>query len=208
MPVMDGTEAVRIIRSQERYKHIPIIAVTANAVKKDHDRYIRLGMNDVMTKPLSGDRLQEILKYWLERSSGASGSPSAAGDGISSYPGTNRSSIGAAGIAMEPIAGMDVESALERVNGKRQILFHMIEQFRLDYDSFMDQLRMMLKQSETKTALRMLHTLKGRPVTCPPTSLETLPMRPARQSSAGSNRGNWRLCWLIWRRNWFSCWQG
>lgn len=161
MPVMDGTEAVRIIRSQERYKHIPIIAVTANAVKKDHDRYIRLGMNDVMTKPLSGDRLQEILKYWLEKSSGASKSQAAVGDGIGSYPGANRSSIGDAGIAMAPIAGMDVESALERVNGKRQILFHMIEQFRLDYDSFMDQLRMMLKQSETKTALRMLHTLKG-----------------------------------------------
>ncbi|RJE84297.1 response regulator [Paenibacillus sp. 1011MAR3C5] len=160
MPVMDGTEAVRIIRSQERYKHIPIIAVTANAVKKDHDRYIRLGMNDVMTKPLSGDRLREIMKYWLEKAASLPKAQYVLGDGSSSYAGINRGSSPGSH-ALAPIAGMDVDSALERVNGKQQILFHMIEQFRLDYDSFMDQLRMMLKQSETQTALRMLHTLKG-----------------------------------------------
>lgn len=161
MPVMDGTEAVRIIRSQERYKHIPIIAVTANAVKKDHDRYIRLGMNAIITKPLSGERLRGVMNYWLEKSVLLPKSPNPVGDIFPGHAELNRDESRTGGAALAPIGGMDVDSALERVNGKHQILFHMIEQFRLDYDSFMDQLRMMLKQSETKTALRMLHTLKG-----------------------------------------------
>jgi HPt (histidine-containing phosphotransfer) domain-containing protein len=56
---------------------------------------------------------------------------------------------------------MDVESALERVNGKLPILRHMMEQFKQDYERFADQLRLALKLSETEKVLRMLHTLKG-----------------------------------------------
>ncbi|REK74367.1 response regulator [Paenibacillus paeoniae] len=163
MPVMDGTEAVRLIRSQERYKHIPIIAVTANAVKKDHDRYIRMGMNAVMTKPLSGESLSEVMKFWLDKSFTLLKNQSLSGvrSSESHVEMKKRGGSFAGAVAFAPIGGMDVDSALERVNGKHQILFHMMEQFLLDYDSFMDQLRKILGQSDTHTALRMLHTLKG-----------------------------------------------
>ncbi|MFD0589562.1 response regulator [Paenibacillus sp. GCM10027627] len=161
MPVMDGTDAARIIRSKPEFDHIPIIAVTANVVKKDHEHYMSLGMNDVVTKPLSSDQLQEVLDYWLDKSSKLPRrnlSEGADGRGTELLPG-GLFRAGANGLA--DIPGMDVESALERVNGKKAILLHMIEQFRMDYESFMDQFRMMLKQAEMDTALRMIHTLKG-----------------------------------------------
>ncbi len=163
MPVMDGTEAVKIIRSQKKYDSIPIIAVTANVVKKDHERYLKLGMNEVITKPLSVEHMQETVAYWLERKSLAdsgNGTP-AHEEGRSLRQDRKTVQAERAPITLLPIAGMDVESALERVNGKLPILRHMIDQFKQDYDRFTDQLRLALKMSETDKVLRMLHTLKG-----------------------------------------------
>lgn len=162
MPVMDGPEAAAIIRSLPKYDKIPIIALTANAVKKDHERYVKLGIDDVITKPVAADKLQGVISFWLNQAGRLS---EALDEEKASRPGAERrKSLAAriaAGKALPPIAGMDVDSALERVGGKLPILLHMIEQFRLDYDSFMDQLHMVLKQTDTSAAIRMLHTLKG-----------------------------------------------
>jgi CheY-like chemotaxis protein/HPt (histidine-containing phosphotransfer) domain-containing protein len=159
MPVMDGTEAVRCIRSRKKYDAIPIIAVTANVLKKDHDQYLNLGMNDVLTKPLSEELMLEKLAYWL---GGREQLPDLYDKAVETKrPRQLRLSAGEQEGQLSPVAGMDIESALERVNGKSQILVHMMEQFRLDYAEFMDRLRMMLKQGDEETALRMLHTLKG-----------------------------------------------
>lgn len=145
MPIMDGSDAVRLIRSQAEYDDIPIIAVTANVLRTDHEQYLKLGMNDVVTKPVSSERLHTAISYWLKHSRP---SEEAAATASSENP-------------LPPVAGMDMESALARVNGKLSILQHMMEQFMLDYDSFADQLRMMVKQSELTIVKRMAHTIKG-----------------------------------------------
>ncbi|MHA6482301.1 response regulator [Paenibacillus sp. strain BS8-2] len=163
MPEMDGTEVVKIMRSKEKFASIPVIAVTANVMKKDHERYLKLGMNDVMTKPLSVERLQETVAYWLEQKELAENGQEKLAHEDRRSPWQERKSISAdsTAISLGPVVGMDVESALERVNGKLPILRHMIEQFRQDYERFADQLRLALKMSERDKALRMLHTLKG-----------------------------------------------
>jgi signal transduction histidine kinase/CheY-like chemotaxis protein len=62
MPIMDGYEATRIIR--ERDKEIPIIAITANAMKEDIEKTARRGMNAHINKPIVVDKLYEtLLKY-------------------------------------------------------------------------------------------------------------------------------------------------
>ncbi|MFD0959829.1 response regulator [Paenibacillus chungangensis] len=161
MPVMDGTEAVRIMRSKRKYDHIPVIAVTANMVKKDHEYYIRLGMRDVITKPLSLDTLQEKINVCLDEAASGNKLSIANGDGL--LPGTLSYYSAPSGIpsSLGGIAGMDVASALERVNGKVPILLHMIGQFKMDYGRFMDQLRLKLDNGDSHAAIRMLHTLKG-----------------------------------------------
>ena len=65
MPVMDGLEATRIIRTFADIDSLPIIAVTANAMKEDKDRGFASGMNDYITKPVEPQRLLEILRVWL-----------------------------------------------------------------------------------------------------------------------------------------------
>ncbi|MEA3228868.1 MAG: ABC transporter substrate-binding protein [Campylobacterota bacterium] len=66
MPNMNGKEATRIIRKLPSDKNkIPIIAVTANALKGDREKFIESGMNDYITKPIDNDYLIEILHKFL-----------------------------------------------------------------------------------------------------------------------------------------------
>jgi PAS domain S-box-containing protein len=68
MPVMDGYEATSHIRKQEKQnslKHIPIIAMTANAMKGDKEKCLEAGMDDFLSKPVKIDILSEMLEKWL-----------------------------------------------------------------------------------------------------------------------------------------------
>jgi CheY-like chemotaxis protein len=67
MPVMDGIEATQAIRAREAdsQKHIPIVALTANAIASDRDRCLAAGMDDYLAKPFSMPQLMEMLERWL-----------------------------------------------------------------------------------------------------------------------------------------------
>ena len=70
MPNMSGTEATKHIRSLQReqnLKYTPIIALTANAIKGDRDRFIAVGMDEYLTKPINKQRLVEVLTEFLNR---------------------------------------------------------------------------------------------------------------------------------------------
>jgi two-component system sensor histidine kinase/response regulator len=160
MPIMDGSEAVRLIRTQPIYDAIPIIAVTANVLRNDHERYLKLGMNDVVTKPISSERLHTVITYWLKQGREQMVN-SEAKQALNTKANRSPELDAASGSALTDIAGMDVAGALARVNGKLPILMHMMEQFMLDYDSYADKLRIAVKQSELTVVKRMAHTLKG-----------------------------------------------
>ncbi|HCR90408.1 MAG TPA: hypothetical protein DIW50_08105, partial [Prolixibacteraceae bacterium] len=65
MPVMDGYEAMRIIRNTPEIKHVPIICLTAKAMKEDHENALKNGANDYLSKPLDENKLFSMLKIWL-----------------------------------------------------------------------------------------------------------------------------------------------
>ena len=67
MPVMDGYEAMRRIRAQERFRRLPIIALTAKAMDKDRDQCIEAGANDYLAKPIDVQRLLSMMRVWLYR---------------------------------------------------------------------------------------------------------------------------------------------
>ena len=67
MPVMDGYETMKRIRSMERWRNVPIIAVTAKAMKGDANRCIEAGANDYMSKPVDVKRLFSMMRVWLYR---------------------------------------------------------------------------------------------------------------------------------------------
>lgn len=67
MPEMDGYEAMRKIREQLKYKNLPIIALTAKAMKDDKQKCIDAGASDYITKPVEVDRLLSLMRVWLSK---------------------------------------------------------------------------------------------------------------------------------------------
>jgi signal transduction histidine kinase/DNA-binding response OmpR family regulator/HAMP domain-containing protein len=65
MPEMDGYEAMRIIRKNKKYKDLPIIALTAKAMKEDREKCIAAGANEYLPKPIDTDKLLSLLRVWL-----------------------------------------------------------------------------------------------------------------------------------------------
>jgi len=65
MPVMDGYEATRKIREQEKFKELPIIAMTANAMVGDREKALAAGMNDHIAKPIDLDEMYRTMAKWI-----------------------------------------------------------------------------------------------------------------------------------------------
>jgi CheY-like chemotaxis protein len=66
MPEMDGIEATRIIRQHPRFSRLPIISLTAKAMKGDRDKAIQAGASDYVTKPVDPEKLLSVMYAWLQ----------------------------------------------------------------------------------------------------------------------------------------------
>ncbi len=67
MPEMDGFESIRAIRAIPRFADLPIIALTAKAMKGDREKCIEAGASDYITKPVNVDQLLSLMRVWLYR---------------------------------------------------------------------------------------------------------------------------------------------
>ena len=65
MPEMDGYEAMKRIRASTMYEQVPIIALTAKAMKDDREKCLEAGASDYISKPVNLNQLLSLLKVWL-----------------------------------------------------------------------------------------------------------------------------------------------
>ena len=67
MPEMDGYETMRAIRKLNQFASLPMIALTAKAMKGDREKCIEAGASDYITKPVDPEQLLSLMRVWLYR---------------------------------------------------------------------------------------------------------------------------------------------
>jgi CheY-like chemotaxis protein len=71
MPEMDGYETMRAIRARNRFKQLPIIAITAKAMTGDREKCMEAGASDYLAKPVDIDQIVSMMRIWLQKSAAA-----------------------------------------------------------------------------------------------------------------------------------------
>ncbi len=150
MPEMDGFEATRRIRAleQETGDRVPIIAMTAHAMKGDRERCLEVGMDGYISKPLQPNELFEAVEKYVKRRASDGGTTS-----------KTRSIEGPIVQLAEP--AFDKAKALKTVGGDMELLHEIIAAFLDDIPRIMLELQQAIVARDAKTLQRAAHTLKG-----------------------------------------------
>lgn len=154
MPEMDGVEAARNIRKEFTPVELPIIAMTANVMRGDRERYMAVGMNEYIAKPLHHEALYDLLARCVPH-------------------GVQREKQGNAENAIETIAAFDPDSAIARVGNKEDFL-SMLGKFPPSYGRAVQVIQEALDKTDWELAERSAHTLKGCAATIGAQALSTL----------------------------------
>ena len=157
MPVMDGIEATRILRSDPRLQTLPIVAMTANALVSDREICLQAGMNDHIAKPIDPDQLFGVLLRWIKR-------PDGDGAGLREWSEARPAAAPAPTDIAEgllDIDGIDVKSALKRTGGNRKRYEIMLRRFAQQHAGTVEDIRKALSMGDAATGERAAHSLKG-----------------------------------------------
>jgi CheY-like chemotaxis protein len=161
MPVLDGYAATGVIRRDERFKDLPIIAMTAHAMAGDHDKSIAAGMNDHVTKPIDPDKLFATLTKWINL---RKASRKAIG---TDHPAPVSSPHIAAAPTQEPqpfpasLEGFDLPGGLRRLQGNQALYRKLLLSFAERYMTAAADIRRLLDGKDYEKAHRLIHDIKG-----------------------------------------------
>jgi len=143
-------EATRLIRADENFRDLPIIAMTANAMPGDRERCLQVGMNDHIAKPVDPDNLYTVLirrirKSQIDTAEHLSPAITTAMD-ISEFTG---------------LSGIDVTDGLKRVTGDAQLYRNILCKFHDTQADSLKRIRDALASENRQMAIQQAHSLKG-----------------------------------------------
>jgi CheY-like chemotaxis protein len=153
MPVMDGYEATRTIRSDPAFSTLPIIAMTAHAMASDRDKCLAAGMNDYVSKPVDPGDLFRVLVAWIKPGSTARDLPGPASPPASAGEGTV--------VLPAALPGFVLEVGLRMCNNNKKLYRNLLTRFKNERRSTTEEIRGALDAGNTADAVRIAHTMKS-----------------------------------------------
>ena len=148
MPEMDGFTATGHIRRDARWEGLPIIAMTAHALKGDRERCLEAGMSDYLSKPVTMEAVRNMLEKWAENSFTIDAPQDA----------ENSRRDGQDAPEQQPI---DVETALDQLGGDRELLDDVVRIFVDTVPDLLTELRSACSSSDAKQVQASAHGIKG-----------------------------------------------
>jgi CheY-like chemotaxis protein len=152
MPVMDGIAATKAIRSNPRFRELPIIAMTANAMDADREICRQAGMNDHVSKPIDPDAMFMTVMKWIKPRRARPSEPPA--QRVEAASSQNLSDL-------PEIDGVDTKDGLKRVGGNRRLYRDLLMKFAAKHSDASLQISDALHIGDRNTAERIAHTVKG-----------------------------------------------
>ena len=150
MPEMDGYEATWCIRRSPHLQNLPVIAMTAHAMKGDRERCLEAGMNDYVTKPIDTGELFSCLASWIN---GDEKSGEWEEAGVESVENSTLPPI--------RLPGIDSETGIRRVGGNHHLFLKLVREFGREYQGAADDIQAAIGKGDMETVRRLAHTLKG-----------------------------------------------
>jgi CheY-like chemotaxis protein len=150
MPVMDGYTATGIIRADDRFQKLPVLAMTANATVEDVNKTFQSGMNAHISKPINPRELYKTLLKWIEPGKREIPESLAESD-------ANEADVG----PMPNLPGIDVEAGVAQVGGNIRSYLKVLAMFREDQSTAIEGIRAALADDRLDDAIRLAHTVKG-----------------------------------------------
>jgi two-component system sensor histidine kinase/response regulator len=149
MPEMDGLEATRRIRADDRYASLPIIAMTAHAMAEERERCLAAGMNDHIAKPIEPAKMYETLARCLNGGVRAAGSATVVATPVADDD------------HLPEVFGLDAADGLRRVGGNRRLYRDLLRQFSRRQSDASERIDTALRNQDFGAAERVAHSVKG-----------------------------------------------
>lgn len=147
MPVMDGMEAARLMRERSELANVPIIAMTADAMKGVKEKVLEQGMNAYITKPFEPAQLYAVLNRFMKEQRTAAVAEAAAAVELPAMP--------------DELPGLQLADALLRLRGNRTFYRGILQRFASDHANAVQDVREAVAAQDYRQAELLVHTLKG-----------------------------------------------
>ncbi|MGB3681618.1 MAG: PAS domain S-box protein [Rubrobacteraceae bacterium] len=154
MPKMDGYEASAEIRRREAETghHVPIIALTANALQGDREKALAAGMDDYVAKPVKAGELDGLLKRWVSVEEAEEPAGESGGAGLTGANGNDNPVLDP--LVLENLAELDED-------GEESLVSELADMFLEGAGSHLDTLRRAVEEDDANSVREAAHTLKG-----------------------------------------------
>jgi len=153
MPVMGGLEATEIITAHKAYKNLPIVAMTADVMEGVKEKCIKVGMKDLVSKPISPTEVVKAIVKWAIRPE-----KTTLKSKIRKTPVIHDEDLP---LDLGKLSGINTEEGLSRVRNNKKLYCNILIKFKNRYGNLLDDLNENVSKGDRESLQRDLHSLKG-----------------------------------------------